>query len=244
MNSVIAAITLRQLISRRRTVLLLLLGGILVLVAFILRLSLDDVYWQLYTSRLLSNFGIAVLMPLVALLLGTGAIGGELDEGTAVYLLAKPVNRWTVLLTKLAVASVVSVGLTCLPIFLAGLILDGNLGDGLAIGFVAGAAVGSVVYCAVFVALSLVTSRALVFGLAYVLVWEGLLSGLFAGTRTFSVRQQTLALVDAIADVPSRILEAPLALGTALVVGAIILVGATLLAGRRLASIEIAGDSA
>ncbi|HSM38782.1 MAG TPA: ABC transporter permease subunit, partial [Candidatus Limnocylindrales bacterium] len=118
MNSVIAAITLRQLISRRRTVLLLLLGGILVLVAFILRLSLDDVYWQLYTSRLLSNFGIAVLMPLVALLLGTGAIGGELDEGTAVYLLAKPVNRWTVLLTKLAVASVVSVGLTCLPIFL------------------------------------------------------------------------------------------------------------------------------
>lgn len=244
MNGVVAAITLRQLVSRRRTALLLLLGGIMVLVAFILRLSLDEVYWQLYTSRLLANFGIAVLMPLVALLFGTGAIGGELDEGTAVYLLAKPVNRWMILVTKLAVAAVASVLLTCLPVLLAGLILDGGLADGLVIGFTVGAAVGSVVYCAMFVALSLVTSRALVFGLGYVLIWEGLLSGLFAGTRTFSIRQQTLALVDAFADVPPRILEAELALGTALVVGTLILVGATLIAGRRLAEIEIAGDSA
>src|SRR3970282_1789738 len=107
---------------------------------------------------------------------------------------AKPVTRGRVLGTKLAVAAVASVVLTCLPVLAAGLILDGGLGDGLVIGFTVAAAVGSVVYCAVFVALSLMTSRALVFGLAYVLIWEGLLSGLFAGTRTFSVREQTSRL--------------------------------------------------
>ena len=37
----------------------------------------------------------------------------------------------------------------------------------------------------VFLALSLVTSRALAIGLIYVLVWEGVLAGLFEGTRTF-----------------------------------------------------------
>lgn len=244
MNAVVAGITFRQLLSRRRTVLLLLLGGIMVLVAVALRLSLDEVYLQEYAAALLNNFGVATLMPLVALLFGTGAIGSELEDGTAVYLLAKPVNRWTVLFTKLAVASAASIAITCVPIFLAGLITAGGLGDGLVIGFTVAAAIGSILYCAVFVALSLVTGRALVFGLAYVLIWEGLLSGLFAGTRTFSIRQQTLALADAFSDVPVNVFKAELGLTAALIVGAVVLVGATLLAGRRLARIEIAGESA
>jgi len=243
MNGTVARITIRQLLSRRRIILLLLLGAILILVAIALRLSLDEVYLPEYTAALLSNFGAATLMPLVALLFGTSAIGGELEDGTAVYLLAKPVNRWSVLLTKLTVAAVASIVLTCVPIFIAGLILSGGLGDGLVIGFTVAAAVGSVVYCAIFVALSLITTRALVFGLAYVLVWEGLLSGLFAGTRTFSVRQLTLSLADAFTGVPDEVFKAELALGTALVVGAILLVGATVIAGRRLAAIEIAGES-
>jgi len=261
MNAVVARITFRQLLSRRRTILLLLLGGIMVLVAVALRLSLDEVYLQEYAAALLNNFGVATLMPLVALLFGTGAIGSELEDGTAVYLLAKPVNRWTILFTKLAVASVASIVITCVPVFLAGLITAGGLGDGLVIGFTVAAAIGSILYCAVFVALSLVTGRALVFGLAYVLIWEGLLSGLFAGTRyvliwegllsglfagtrTFSIRQQTLALADAFTDVPANVFKAELGLTAALIVGAVVLVGATLLAGRRLANIEIAGESA
>lgn len=244
MNAVVARITFRQLLSRRRTVLLLLLGGIMVLVAVALRLSLDEVYLQEYAAALLNNFGVATLMPLVALLFGTGAIGSELEDGTAVYLLAKPVNRWTVLFTKLAVASVASIVITCVPVFLAGLITAGGLGGGLVIGFTVASAIGSILYCAVFVALSLVTGRALVFGLAYVLIWEGLLSGLFAGTRTFSIRQQTLALADAFSDVPANVFKAELGLTAALIVGAVVLVGATLLAGRRLANIEIAGESA
>jgi ABC-2 type transport system permease protein len=242
MNAVVARITFRQLLNRRRTVLLLLLGGIMVLVAVALRISLDESDLPQYTAALLNNFGVATLMPLVALLFGTGAIGSELEDGTAVYLLAKPVNRWTVLFTKLAVASAASIVLTCVPIFLAGLIAAGGLGDGLVLGFTAAAAIGSVLYCAVFVALSLVTSRALVFGLGYVLIWEGLLSGLFAGTRTFSIRQHTLALADAFAG--SDVFKAELELAPAVVVGAIVLVGATVLAGRRLANIEIAGESA
>ena len=100
-------------------------------------------------------------------------------------------------------------------------------------------------YCAVFVALSLVTSRALVFGLTYVLIWEGLLSGLFAGTRTFSIRQHDARLrrcdrrhPEAESSTPSWIST------TAVVVAAVVLVGATLLAIRRLGSFEISGEAA
>lgn len=244
MNRVITVITARQLLSRRRSLLLVLLGLIMVLVAVALRISLDEVYLQEYTVALLSNFGIATLMPLVALLFGTGAIGSELEDGTAVFLLAKPISRWTILLSKLVVASGASILLTCVPIFVAGLIVDGGLSDGLVLAFTVAAAIGSILYCAVFVALSLVTSRALVFGLAYVLIWEGLLAGLFAGTRTFSIRQQTLAIADALSDAPANVFTAELGLASALIVGGIVLVGATLLAWRRLVNIQIAGESA
>jgi ABC-2 type transport system permease protein len=243
MNGVIARITLRQLLSRRRTLLLLLLGGVLVLVAGVFRLAGEEARALRFTSGLLSNLGVRTLMPLVALLFGTGAIGAEIDDGTAVFLLAKPLSRWSVVLTKLAVAAACSAALTCGPMLLAGLIGAGGLGDGLVIGLVAGAAIGSVLYCAIFVALSLVTGRALVFGLAYVLIWEGLLASLFAGTRTFSIRQQTLAFADAIGSIPKEILNAPLDLTTAVVVAAAVLVGATLLAIRRLGTFEISGEA-
>jgi ABC-2 type transport system permease protein len=244
MNTVIARITLRQLLSRRRTILLLLLGGVLVLVALIFRLAGDESRELQFTSGLLNGLGLAALMPLVALLFGTGAIGSELDDGTAVFLVAKPISRWTILLTKLAVAAACAVVLTCLPIFLAGLITAGGLGSGLVIGFTLGGAVGAIVYCAIFVLLSLVTSRALVIGLGYVLIWEGLLAGLFAGTRTFSVRQFSLSVADAVADVPATVLNAQLELTTAVVMMVVILVGATAWAGRRLIRLEIAGETA
>jgi ABC-2 type transport system permease protein len=244
MNGVIARITFRQLLSRRRTLLLLLLGGVLVLAALIFRLAGEEARALPFTAGLLSNLGIGTLMPLVALIFGTGAIGAELEDGTAIFLLAKPISRTTVVLTKLAVAALCSAALTCGPMLLAGLIAAGGLGEGLVVGMTAGAAIGSLLYCAVFVAVSLITSRALVFGLAYVLIWEGLLAGLFAGTRTFSIRQLTLSFADAIGGIPADIFDAALSVTTGLLVGAAILVIATVIAIRRLGAYEISGETA
>jgi ABC-2 type transport system permease protein len=243
-SGVIARITLRQLLSRRRTLLLLLLGGVLILAAGIFRLAGEEARALPFTAGLLSNLGIGTLMPLVALIFGTGAIGAEIEDGTAIFLLAKPINRRIVVLTKLAVAAVCAAALTCAPMLLAGVIAAGGLGDGLVLGMVGGAAIGSLLYCSIFVALSLVTGRALVFGLAYVLIWEGLLAGLFAGTRTFSVRQIALAFADAIGGIRSDLFDAPVNLTTALVVGTFLLVLTTVIAVRRLSAFEISGEGA
>jgi ABC-2 type transport system permease protein len=244
-NLVIARITLRQLLSRRRTLLLVLLGAILLVVAVVRRLAGDTSTGSSdtrFTADLLPTLGVAVLMPLVALIFGTGAMGAELEEGTAVYILAKPISRLSVAFTKLSVAIGCSVLLTSVPILLAGLISGGPDGTALAIGFAIAALVGSAVYCAIFMALSLVTNRAFVFGLAYVLVWETFLAGLFAGTRTLSVREQTLAFAHAIANPPADVFKANLPLGTATVVAAVIAVLALALTARRMARIEIAGE--
>ena len=196
-----------------------------------------------YTSVLLETFGIATLMPLVALLFGTATLGAELEEGTAIFLLAKPIPRWVTLVTKLVVASACSILLTCVPM-LPGRPHCRRRPAGLVPAFTIAAAIGSIIYCSVFVALSLITGRALVFGLGYVLIWEGVLAGLFAGTQTFSVRQQTLAFADALTDAPLAVFSAPLNLGTALVVGGLVLLLTVAIAIRRLTRIEIAGSEA
>ena len=252
MNATIGTITMRQLLGRRRVLLLLLLGAVLVLVAVVFRLagsddpgaggaSAEDLAW---TAGLLDNFGIGTLMPLVALVLGTGAIGAEIDDGTIVYILAKPISRSVIVFTKLAVAALAAALLTCVPILIAGLIAAGGLGEGVVPGFTIAAAIGSLLYCALFVAISLITGRALVFGLFYVLIWEGFLAGLFAGTRTFSIRQHTLSLAEAIGNPPAEAFDAPLDLAPALIVAGALFVLAVVIAVRRLQAFEVSGETA
>ena len=243
MNWVIARITLRQLLSRRRTLLLLALSAIVILVALLRRFSATGLDAK-FTADLLSTLGIGTLMPLVALIFGTGAIGAELEEGTAVYFLAKPVRRSVILATKLLVAIGCSVALTSIPILAAGLVAGGDGSSRLAIGFALASAIGSALYCAIFVALSLLTGRAFIFGLGYVLVWEGFLASLFTGTRTLSVREHTLAFAQAIANPGAAVFKADLQLGTAVVVAVVVAVAAVGIALRRLSRIEIAGEVA
>ena len=75
-------------------------------------------------------------------------------------------------------------------------------------------------------------------GLAYVLIWEGVLAGLLEGTKFLSIRQATLGIAAALGvDVPGD----PLAAGVSVVVLAVVLVGAFALASWRLARFEIRG---
>ena len=75
-----------------------------------------------WPDNVLGDFGFSVLLPLTALIIGTGVLGAEIDDGSVVHLLATPVRRADVIVTKFAVA----VGLTALfaavPELIAGLL--------------------------------------------------------------------------------------------------------------------------
>ena len=238
----LVSITLRAMLNRRRTLLLALLGVLLVGLAGIYALGDPPAGQALDGTRsLLSDFAIGVLLPVVAVIVGTSAIGSELDDGTIVYVLARPVPRWRIVVVKLLVAWAVVSVLVAPATLVAGLIPYDD--PRLAIGFAAAAVVGALEYTAVFVALSLVTSRALIVGLAYVVVWEGVVAGLFEGTRPISVRQHVLAVAEALGGADAAGI-AELALEVA--VGAIVVVtlAAAILAVRRLETVELRGETA
>ena len=242
MTGALVSLTLRALLNRRRTLLLALLGILVIAIVGLYRLSDPPPDQALDVTRtLLSDLAIGVLLPIVAVIVGTAAIGSELDDGTIVYLLARPVPRWRIVLVKLAVAWVVVMILVVPATVIAGLI--GQDDPALAIGFGAAAAVGALEYTAIFVALSLVTSRALIVGLAYVVIWEGVVAGLFAGTRTMSVRQHVLAVAEALGGTDAAGI-AEVALEVAVVAVVVVTVGAAVLAVRRLQTVELRGETA
>ncbi len=242
MTSALVSITLRALLNRRRILLLGLLGVMLVFVAVVYQLGSPSASESLeVTVRLLADFGIGVLLPLVAVIVGTSALGSELEDGTIVYLLARPVPRWRIAIVKWLVAWLITSLLVTPAIFVAGIIGHGDVQ--LALGFAVASVFGALEYTSVFVALSIVTTRALIIGLAYVVVWEGFVAALFAGTRALSIRQHTLAVAEALGGTGAAGV-AELELANALVLGAVITALAALVAVRRLGNVELRGETA
>jgi ABC-2 type transport system permease protein len=241
MTGTLASLTVRALLNRRRTLLLVLLAALIVVVAALFRLS-DPTAQEAsrFTGRLLADFGMAVLLPLVSVIVGTAAIGSELDDGTIIYLLSKPIPRFQIGLVKLVVAWLVTVVIVAPAILVAGVVgTGGEVALGLA--YAVAAVVGALEYTAIFAALSLITSRALVVGLAYVVIWEGVIAGLFAGTRTVSVRQHALAIADGFGVQGS--VTAALELGTAITVALVVILLAAVLTVRRLQAVELRGET-
>jgi ABC-2 type transport system permease protein len=236
---VISEVTVGALLGRRRTIVLLLLAGLPVLIALLARLGsgrLDD------ALEAILELGVRSVLPLTALVFGTSALGSEIEDGTAVYIIAKPIPRWQIAAAKIFVAGLLAAALNAASTLLTGLLIGGADAVSLAttIAFAVAMAVAAFAYAALFVALSLVTGRALIVGLLYTLVWEGILAGILEGTRLFSIREATLTLAEALAPDAARI-DGDLDLPTALVLLAVIIAGGFALSTSRLRSFEVRG---
>ena len=230
----IARATFRALLGRRRTILMVLVALVPVLVALLSRVAGDGVADD---RAILSLLIIRTVLPLTALVFGTTALGSELDDGTGVALLTKPIPRWQIVLAKIAVAGIVTAVFTGVSAVVTGFLL--GTASGALAGFAIGVIVGSFAYAAAFVAISVITTRALVVGLVYTLLWEGWLAGILPGTKSLSLREATLGVIDAVS--PPAFVRDGLDLQGSLTLIVVVLVGGTLLAAIRLARYQVKG---
>lgn len=239
----IVRVTVRQMLGRRRTVLLVLLAALPVLLAVIYRVA-GQIDIRSFTDAVFDVVSMTIVLPLAAVLFGTGAFGAEQDEGTILYLLAKPVPRWIVVVAKTFAAAVLALVMTVGSVLLAGIIEllpAGADGASATEAYVAAMVVGSLCYVALFVALSLFTRRALVIGIGYTLVWEGALSSLLPGIANLSIRQYALGVADGVFRLhpdPSRLPPT-----TALTLSVLLIVVAFALSTRRLMRFELPGGT-
>jgi ABC-2 type transport system permease protein len=237
-NGVVASITLRAVFGRKRALVFAIPPLILILVTLALKAARPP--GTPWPGRVLGDFGFSVILPLTALIIGTSVLGAEIDDGSIVHLLATPVRRSSVIVTKFCVGALLTMAFVAVPELISGVIASGGAGK-LAVGLFAGALAGSVIYNALFLMLSVLTTRAIAVGLLYVLIWEAVLGNFVSGARLLSVEQYSLGVANAIAHYSA--LNAGLTLTTALIMGVIVTVATLVFATRRLSGFSLKGDA-
>jgi len=237
MNATVVRLAVRGMFGRRRGVLLFVLPVVLFALAVLVRLLAGED--SAAVTSVLYGVGLVLTVPLVSLVAGTGVLAPEIDDGSIVYLLAKPVRRPVVVVSKTVVAVGCVLVFGVLPVVLTGLFMNPSAPE-LGVGYGLGALLGGVTYSALFVMLAAVSRHAVVFGLVYVLLWEGLLGSVLSGIRWFSVTQWGTAVAERVSrDIG---LDTELGVTYAVVAAAVVTVAAVWFAGNRLRSFTLTGE--
>lgn len=237
MNAVVADITYRAMLGRKRIWLLVLLPLALVALAALLRLV--DGQDEQTAVTLMKSFAIGTMLPLLGLIAGTGVVAPEIEDGTIVHLLSKPISRPVIAVTKFVVAASLVAVFAAVSTFVSAYLLAGTE-SGIASGFTLGALFGGIAYAAVFLLLGVLTRHAVAVGVIYALVWEGVVGGYVPGARKFSIQQWAQSLADQVSSSPFFSTE--VTLGFAVPAMVIVTVGAIVWTGQRLRSISLTGD--
>jgi ABC-2 type transport system permease protein len=226
---------LTSVVTRARVAGLLALGAVVVIVGFAIGASdtadkLDD------GTALVSNLGLALFVPVVTLVVASSVLGDPNEDGTLVYLWLRPVPRWTLAGSSALAALTASLPLVIIPMALAAALT--RAGPELTTATIASCALASVTYTGLFTFLGLRVKRAMAWGLAYILVWEGFVANAGAGARFFSVRAHSQSVLSRLADGPSRLVHTSMT--TAVLVPLVAAAIATVLTARRLQRQDVA----
>jgi ABC-2 type transport system permease protein len=173
-----------------------LLAATPILLALLIRAN-DDTLSLSILGQTIDGIVIRTVMPLIAIVFGTAALGSELEDGTGVHLLTTPVERWQIVVAKTLVAGTLTAVLVVPSALIAGLLMGGTGSGAISVTFAFALAslIGSYVYTAIFLVLSVFTTRGLIIGLAYALIWEGIVAGLLPGSQVVSVREYLSGIV-------------------------------------------------
>ena len=187
------ALTVRQHLHGRRWMVTAALFLLPVGLSILIRATAPEVP-AIGTEFMIAFFLIPqTLLPLVALVYASGIIQDEQEDQTLTYLLVRPISRWALYLVKLLATLTTTILLTAVFTILTYAAVYVGSGAGLAdvtrrcliAVAIHGLAVGA--YCCLFGLIGLYTRRALVAGILYSAVIEGLLANLPFGLRFITV---------------------------------------------------------
>jgi ABC-2 type transport system permease protein len=186
-------LTLRQMSGRWRLGVLTLLSSLPVLITALVLSFSNAPSAAEYETGVIGAMFAGAIVPLAVLALAAVAFANEVEDRTLANLVLAPLPRWKIVLPKLLATVTVAGPFVGGSAFLTGYIAYvGDMTSVLAL--TAGLLVAVALYGSAFTYLGLVTTQAIGIGLLYILVWEGLFSGLVSGVRMLSLRYYSLSV--------------------------------------------------
>ena len=234
-------VSLRALLGGRRGWLVAASDLLFVLLALILAVGGKRSSNVDYMSSLFRNLALAVLVPFIALLFASEALGAEVEDRTLIYLTLRPVRAIYIAGAKFFAAALISlaaVWLALIPGF--AILTHGGAGPEMLLALIVAGGLATLAYVGVFMLLGLLWRRALLIGVIYILLWEGAIAAISVGAAHLSIRYYATGIYADLLNRPE--LErpdfpTPTAPGS-IVVLAIIALGTVLVTAQRLRRIE------
>ena len=230
----------RQLVTMGRIAALLGVGIIVSLVvALVSRAGGEDESAEEAVEigiEVMSNLAFTIVVPIVALVFASAAFGDLKEDGTLVYLWLRPMDRWPMVVGGWLASVTVSLPVTLVPLTAAAFIAD--VGSDLVWATVLACVVGNLAYSAVFMLLGLFTKNSVVWGIAYILIWEGLVAGISGVGEKLAIRGYTRSIIAEQTGVDLYLGD--LSMGVAVVVPALVVIAAIVLSTLRLRSLDVA----
>ncbi len=214
----------RSVATRGRLVALSALGLIGVFLAGVLRWS--EGASAIDGAFLIDRFALTFYIPLTALVIATSTLGAHLEDSTLAYFWLRPIRRIEIAISGLLASWLVLLPLVMVPVA----VIAAIAGTGTTVtAAVTAGVLSALAYGAVFTVLGLLTRRALVWGLVYVMLWEGVVAGLSRGAGRLALSSYSSSMLSRLTDVKGIIAEpSTLATCVAVAVGVVVVaVGAT-----------------
>ena len=195
-------LTLRQQLRGRRLIVLALLYLLPVGLVILVRSVERHYIASAAEIGLLFVLIPHTLVPLTALLYGTGMIHDEIEEQTLTYLLVRPLPKWGIYLTKLVAIMLITMAiatffatLTYVAVYWGEPDLWGAIVPRRALQVSGITCLALIAYCSVFGCLSFLTRWPLVVGIGYIALFEGLLANIDFAVRRLTVTYYMRVLI-------------------------------------------------
>jgi len=184
----IVRVTIYQLIGRRRSIGLLVLAAVPGLILMLVGLNETDRETEEFFRTGLLWLVLGVTAPIISIVLGSSSLGDERAYKTISYLALRPIRREMIGAAKLTAAWVSAFLVAGSGALLAGVafgLTTGSWKEAYAI--VAATAVTTLGFVAAMQVVGYITDRAVIIGLAYLLIWEGIVTSAARQVATTSI---------------------------------------------------------
>ena len=208
MTAALYSLTLRTQGLRWRVLLPIVAGVLAIVVSAAIRSGSDQPLLDI--TDFLTVYGFAIYVPVASLVIASAVFGDMVEDETLVYVWLRPVSRWALVVGPYAAALTIALPVVVVPLGLAAAVS----GDSdLVAGAVLAAVIGVIAYSALFLAMGLRIKRALLWGLAYIVVLEGFVGSIGGLGSQFAIRAYTSSILAEFTDSDIRIGDDSLLVG-------------------------------
>ena len=185
------SVLLKQLITKGRLIGIAIVGVLPILLGWVIGAQSNDPLEA--GVGFVSYMGLSILVPIVALIFASASLGDTREDGTLVYLWLRPISRLSVSTGAWAASVTIALPLTVIPMTVSALLLDA--GNSVVTATIITSILAVVAYSGLFVTLGLIVKNPVLWGLAYIFIWETIVASFAKPAAALAVSGYSRAII-------------------------------------------------